>query len=73
MSRPLRNNVTYGNVREGTMRETIMSRTDVEESPKIVVFSLRDTSLFEQAENSGVAQSGFIYLEKLEAVNKMIV
>lgn len=55
------------------MRETIMSRTDVEESPKIVVFSLRDTSLFEQAENSGVAQSGFIYLEKLEAVNKMIV
>lgn len=47
-----------------------MSRTDVEESSKVVVLSLGDASLFKQAENSGVAESGFVYLGKLEPASK---
>lgn len=72
MSRPLCNNVTYWCVREGIIRATILSRTDVEESSKIVVLGLGDTGLFEQAQNSGISQSGFVDLEKLEVTNKKL-
>jgi hypothetical protein len=70
VSRPLCNNVTYKGVREYIIGATRLSRTDVEESSKIVVLGLGDTGLFEQAENSGVSQSGFVDLEKLEVVNE---
>jgi hypothetical protein len=40
-----------------------VSLSYIEESSKIVVLSLGDASFFEQAEDSGIAESGLVYLQ----------
>jgi hypothetical protein len=72
MAWPLCNNVTYKSVRGGIIGTTVLSHTNVEESAKIVVLSLAYASLLEQAKNSGITQSGFVNLERLDVVNTML-